>query len=127
MNEMHGATIWQVLGWAAFGLNVWGNLALTMKGVRGWVIRIFSNACWIPYGLATGAWALTANHLLFAAINAYGWRKWRNEERERAMVETPGETPPTSDHEVRRRAAYALGFEAGRKATANSRRVGQST
>lgn len=79
MEHMNGS-LWQVLGWVAFALNVWGNLALTTKGSRGWIIRIFSNACWIPYGLCTSAWALTANHLLFAGINVYGWRKWRRTE-----------------------------------------------
>lgn len=110
---MQGSVIWQVLGWVAFALNVWGNLALTTKGVRGWIIRIFSNACWIPYGLVTAAWALTANHALFAVINAYGWWKWTQDAR---RVSTPGETPWTEDHEIRRRAAYVAGFEAGRKA-----------
>jgi len=110
---MHGSVIWQILGWVAFALNVWGNLALTTKGVRGWIIRIFSNACWIPYGVVTGAWALTANHGLFALINAYGWWKWT---RDAKAVSTPGETPWTAAHEVRRRAAYRNGFEAGRKA-----------
>ena len=114
MNEMHGQLVWQILGWVAFALNVWGNLALTTKGLRGWIIRIFSNACWMPYGLATGAWALTANHLLFAGINVYGWVKWKREADAFAKVTTPGETPPTTDAEMRRRAAYAEGWNAGR-------------
>lgn len=116
MDSMHGNVLWQILGWVAFALNVWGNLALTTKGVRGWVIRVFSNACWIPYGLATTAWALTANHVLFAGINIYGWRRWRREEIARARVNTPGETPPTTEHEVQRRIAFMQGFEAGRRA-----------
>lgn len=60
MEHTGGNVIWQLLGWVAFALNVWGNLALTTKGVRGWVIRIFSNACWIPCGVCTGAWARLA-------------------------------------------------------------------
>ncbi len=116
MNDMHGSSLWQILGWLAFALNVWGNLALTTKGLRGWAIRVVSNACWIPYGLYTHAWALTANHLIFAGINVYGWHKWRREAQLRARVETPGETPPTSEHETQRRMAYAAGFEAGRRA-----------
>lgn len=69
-------SIWTLLGWLAFVLNVWGNLALTTKGVRGWVIRVGSNLAWIPYGVYTSAWALTANHTLFMAINFYGWWRW---------------------------------------------------
>lgn len=73
---MSGGWFWQALGWAAFALNVWGNLALTAKSTRGFVLRLVSNACWIPYGVATSAWALMANHLVFVLINGYGWRRW---------------------------------------------------
>ncbi len=105
---IHMTDLGNVIGWVAFALNVWGNLALTTKGTRGWVIRIFSNACWIPYGLVTGAFALTANHMVFALINCYGWWKWTKDAR---LVSTPGETPETTDHEIRRRAAYAQGYK----------------
>jgi hypothetical protein len=71
--------ILDALGWLAFVLNVWGNLALTSKGVSGWIIRLACNVCWVPYAIATGAWALLANHLLFMGINAYGWWKWTRE------------------------------------------------
>lgn len=73
---MSGGALWQALGWVALALNVWGNLELTGKTTRGWIVRLACNGCWIPYAVATGAWALLANHLLFAAINVYGWRKW---------------------------------------------------
>lgn len=76
---MSGSLFWQLLGWLALALNVWGNLALTSKGVRGWIIRLACNACWIPYSINTEAWALLANHMLFAGINVYGWRKWNRE------------------------------------------------
>jgi len=82
-----GAIIWQILGWVALALNVWGNLALTSHGPSGWIIRLACNACWIPYSVATSAWALLANHVLFAAINVYGWQKWK---RLRGHVPTCG-------------------------------------
>lgn len=105
--------VWNALGWVAAALNVWGNLALTTKGLRGWLIRIACNLCWMPYGVYTRAWALLANHLLFVAINAYGWWKWkRDEERERIA----GDMPRQSDIERRRQQAYRDGFDAGRKA-----------
>jgi hypothetical protein len=69
-------TFWEWVGWLAFALNVWGNLALTSMGVRGWIIRLASNACWIGYSVETQAWALLVNHGLFAGINVYGWWKW---------------------------------------------------
>lgn len=73
---MSGGAFWQALGWLALGLNVWGNLELTGKTTRGWIVRLACNVCWVPYSVVTGAWALLANHVLFAAINIYGWRKW---------------------------------------------------
>src|SRR5687767_5480804 len=73
---MSGGALWQALGWVALALNVWGNLELTGKSTRGWIVRLACNACWLPYSAVTGAWALLANHALFALINVYGWRKW---------------------------------------------------
>lgn len=108
--------LWIALGWLAAGLNIWGNIALTSKGLRGWIIRIACNLCWMPYGIYTGAWALCANHLLFIGINSYGWWKWRRDER----LVTPGETPPTSTIERRRRQAYVDGFNDGRIAERRS-------
>ena len=78
---MSGGWFWQALGWVALALNVWGNLALTAKGSARLVIRLASNACWIPYGIVTSAWALLANHLLFSLINAYGWWKWKRKRK----------------------------------------------
>lgn len=108
--------LWTILGWVAFALNVWGNLALTTKGLRGWIIRIVCNLCWLPYGVYTRAWALLGNHLVFIVINAYGWWKWRREEKLDAMIHTPGETPTPSALQRARRIAYAEGFAAGSKA-----------
>jgi hypothetical protein len=105
--------VWTLLGWVAFALNVWGNLALTTKGVRGWIIRIACNLCWMPYGIYTAAWALLANHLVFVAINCYGWWKWSRDAKWEAAIQVPGETPPTREIERARRIAYAQGFVAG--------------
>ena len=76
-----GSILWQALGWLAFALNVWGNLELTGKTRRGWLVRLVCNACWMPYSIMTDAWPLLANHLLFALINVHGWRKWSLHER----------------------------------------------
>jgi hypothetical protein len=104
--------IWQIFGWAAAILNVAGNLALTTKSLRGWIIRIACNLCWLPYGIYARAWALCANHLLFIAINAYGWWKWRRDDlRLQARIEVPGETPPASPLERARRMAYVQGWD----------------
>jgi hypothetical protein len=111
--------IWSALGWVAAVLNIWGNLALTTKGLRGWVIRIACNLCWMPYGIYTRAWALLANHLLFVVINAYGYWKWRRDE---LQVDTTGEVPRVGDVQRQRRQAYVDGFNDGRKAERQARR-----
>lgn len=79
----------QGIGVVAFLLNVWGNLELTKQGNRGHIIRLCSNACWLVYSPLVGAWALTANHATFAAINLLGYHRWRkiDEKRERDRLE----------------------------------------
>lgn len=104
--------LWNIFGWAAAILNVAGNLALTTKSLKGWIIRIACNLCWMPYGIYTRAWALCANHLLFVVINAYGWWKWRRDDLKLlARTEVPGETPPVSALERARRMAYVQGWD----------------
>ena len=107
--------LWTILGWVAFGLNVWGNLSLTTKSKRGWIIRIACNLCWMPYGIYTRAWALFGNHLVFVVINAYGWWKWRRDAAHESMIHVPGETPTVGELQRARRIAYAEGFEACRR------------
>ena len=70
---------WELAGWVAFALNVWGNLALTNKSTHGWVIRLASNVFWIAYSYDTSAWALLANHVAFGGINVVGWIRWSRE------------------------------------------------
>jgi hypothetical protein len=74
-------TLWNLFGWIAAMLNVAGNITLVTKSKSGWIIRIIVNLLWMPYGVYTRAWALIANHLLFVAINAYGYWKWNRDEQ----------------------------------------------
>lgn len=67
----------EFMGWMAFLLNVWGNLALTNMSSRGWIIRLTSNAAWLIYSGYVGAWPLFGNHAVFTIINLIGWWKWR--------------------------------------------------
>lgn len=76
-------TVFNIIGWVAFAFNVWGNLALTKQSNHGHVIRLCSNACWLVYAPATGAWALFVNHATFACINVLGWYRWRKIESKR--------------------------------------------
>ncbi len=66
----------EILGWAAFALNVWGNLALTQKSIKGWVIRLIANAAWLIYSGFVFAWPLFVNHVAFVVINIVGWVRW---------------------------------------------------
>lgn len=81
----------EAMGWAAFLLNVWGNLALSNLSARGWIIRLVSNAAWLIYSGYTGAWPLFGNHAVFTLINIHGWVKW-NKSQSAAMV-AEGATP----------------------------------
>lgn len=74
-------TLFDTLGWIAMALNVWGNLSLTNKNKIGWIIRLVCNAAFIVYSIPLGAWALLANHVIFAIINIHGWRKWSKENK----------------------------------------------
>jgi hypothetical protein len=69
-------SLFSIIGWVAFALNVAGNLMLTGMTNRGHAIRLCSNACWLIYAPATGAWALFANHCTFAVINVIGYVRW---------------------------------------------------
>jgi hypothetical protein len=71
----------ELVGAFAFALNVWGNLELTKVGNRGHIIRLAANACWLIYSPIVGAWALFANHAVFAAINILGYHRWKKLER----------------------------------------------
>lgn len=83
----------EATGWIAFALNVWGNLALTSYSIRGWVIRLLSNAFWVAYSVDAGAWALLANHVVFAGINIVGWIRWSD------LTAGEKEAPASSVHQ----------------------------
>ena len=67
----------ELLGFLAFALNVAGNLLLTSKNSRGWIIRIWSNAAQIGYAVLIVSPSLVTNGSTFFAINLYGWWRWR--------------------------------------------------
>jgi hypothetical protein len=69
--------MFELIGWVALLLNVWGNLALVKKSNSGWIIRLVCNVAWVAYSIFFAAWPLLANHLIFAGINYHGWWKWK--------------------------------------------------
>jgi hypothetical protein len=79
--------IFHGLGWFAFALNVWGNLALANKSTAGWIVRLASNAAWLIYSAFVFAWPLFINHATFVIINVHGWRKWAREDRLKPKLE----------------------------------------
>jgi hypothetical protein len=68
--------IFEIIGWIALSLNVWGNLALAKKSNFGWLIRLACNVAWVFYSVYFEVWPLLVNHILFAGINIYGWFEW---------------------------------------------------
>lgn len=69
------------LGWFGAMTNVWANISLVRKSSSGWALRLVSNAAWILYSIHELTPPLLANHVTFAAINVWGWHKWRQEEK----------------------------------------------
>ena len=69
-------SIYEIIGWIALALNVWGNLYLAKKTISGWLIRLACNVAWIIYSIYFRVDPLLVNHIIFAFINIYGWREW---------------------------------------------------
>lgn len=74
-------TLVNLAGFAAFVLNVWGNLLLARKSERGWWVRIASIILWGAYGIGAASWPNILNAVTFFGINCYGLWKWRTERR----------------------------------------------
>lgn len=72
-------TMAEAVGFIAFGLNVWGNWALTSKRSSGWWIRIGSNAAQLVYALAIRSPYLIVNAIVFGGINVVGAWRWKRE------------------------------------------------
>ncbi len=65
------------IGYAAFGLNVAGNLLLAHKRMAGWIVRLLTNVAWIAYAVQVeGGEPMVLNHAAFMGINLYGLGKW---------------------------------------------------
>jgi hypothetical protein len=51
--------------------------------MKGHVIRLASNACWLVYSPLVGAYALFLNHAVFAGINVLGFYRWKRIDSEK--------------------------------------------
>lgn len=68
----------EATGYLATGLNVAGNLMLAKLSIRGWIVRMVTNAVYIVYALQISqGLPVVANHVLFLGINAYGLWRWQ--------------------------------------------------
>lgn len=73
----------EAIGYAAFVMNVAGNLMLARMNVWGWVVRLMTNVTWIAYAVQVpGGAPMWLNHAAFLAINIYGFREWRGAQQE---------------------------------------------
>lgn len=87
----------EAVGFAAFLLNVLGNLLLAWKSVWGWVIRLVSITTWGVYAYFIDSPSMSANAITFFCINLFGIWKWTR----------PKPVIPTKD-DSRRGAQWAL-------------------
>lgn len=78
-----------IAGFAAFALNVWGNVLLARKSQRGWWIRIASIILWGVYGIGAASWPNVVNAVTFFGINVYGLRQWRRTRLAEKEIERP--------------------------------------
>lgn len=70
----------EIVGIAAFVLNVVGNLLLARRSIRGWAVRIVSIVLWGVYAANILSLSLLLNAITFFGINCYGWWNWRRRE-----------------------------------------------
>lgn len=70
----------EIVGFLAFGLNVWGNWALTKKSASGWWLRLACNAAQLTYASLIWSPSLLVSAATFAAINVVGLRRWAREQ-----------------------------------------------
>lgn len=66
----------EYVGFAAFALNVVGNILLARVNIWGWPVRLVSIVLWGTYAASLESPSLLANAVTFFAINCYGWRSW---------------------------------------------------
>ena len=70
----------ELVGFAAFLLNVLGNLLLAWRSTYGWIVRLVSISLWGAYAWSIASPSLLANAATFFAINCLGWWKWSRPE-----------------------------------------------
>ena len=61
--------------------NLAANIFIGRKNEHGWWMRLVSNAVWIAYSWSSMTISVMANAIIFAAVNVYYWRKWRQDRR----------------------------------------------
>jgi len=70
-------TLSGLIGFAAFLLNVLGNLLLAWKNIWGWIVRIASIVLWGVYAVDVASGPMLMNSITFFTINCFGFWKWR--------------------------------------------------
>lgn len=77
--QIRAVSWFEWVGFVAYLGNIWGNVQLAKRDIKGWIVRLAVNVLWIIYALHTeGGWPMWMNHITFLGINIYGWWEWRN-------------------------------------------------
>lgn len=67
----------ELVGFAAFAMNVVGNWMLTSKREGGWWVRIACNVAQLAYAALIWSPSLAVSAVTFAGINVAGIIRWR--------------------------------------------------
>ena len=67
------------LDWVAMSTSLLAVYLLGRKNRIGFACFLFSNLIWILLGVLAGIWGIVVGNVLFLALNARGYMKWKPE------------------------------------------------
>lgn len=70
-------SVWWSVGLSAGGLC--GAWLLTERRRVGWLVYAVLNVCWVVYAVASEQWGFLPTSLVFIAMNARGYVRWRDD------------------------------------------------
>ena len=77
---------WNWVQFAAVSLSLVANFGTTRRWAWSWPVWVLVNVVQAVYFWHTSYWALFALQFVLAAMSVYGWRVWRQGERQTRSV-----------------------------------------